>query len=141
MLIVLTLALALMFGSGCAQPDWIQQTLVTADVTGTWSGNTTRGGAPTTSFEAQLDLVQQGAKVMGQFRLVGAGLGGSVGIRSGPIEGSVAGDVFTFRRPDGSLSGEMSVSGDEMSGNVNVGSSRLPMSFKRVDSSSLPSSR
>ncbi len=28
----------LAFGSGCAKPDWIQQTLVTVDVTGVWSG-------------------------------------------------------------------------------------------------------
>jgi len=30
------LVTVLVFGSGCAKPDWIQQTLVTVDVTGTW---------------------------------------------------------------------------------------------------------
>jgi hypothetical protein len=49
-----TLALALLatlaLGSGCAKPDWIQQTLVTVDVTGTW--RSTEGGL------LQLDLEQ-----------------------------------------------------------------------------------
>ena len=30
------LVAVLAFGSGCAKPDWIEQTLVTVDVTGTW---------------------------------------------------------------------------------------------------------
>ena len=100
MLIVLMLTLALTFASGCAQPDWIQQTLVTADVTGTWTGTSTRGGGgSTTGFEAQLELVQQGAKVKGEFRVVGAGLSGALGIRSGSIDGSVGGMYPLFSSP------------------------------------------
>jgi hypothetical protein len=34
MLILATLA----FGAGCAKSDWIERTLVTVDVTGTWNG-------------------------------------------------------------------------------------------------------
>jgi hypothetical protein len=32
------IAATLLFGSGCAKTDWIDRTLVTEDVTGTWSG-------------------------------------------------------------------------------------------------------
>jgi hypothetical protein len=35
---------AVVLGSGCARSDWIERTLVTADVTGTWSGSTGGGG-------------------------------------------------------------------------------------------------
>jgi hypothetical protein len=41
---VLTLAL-LTEACGCARPDWIQSTLVTVDVSGTWVGTLTGGGA------------------------------------------------------------------------------------------------
>ena len=30
------IAAAWVFASGCARPDWIEQTLVTVDVTGVW---------------------------------------------------------------------------------------------------------
>jgi len=38
----LILVAVLALGSGCAKPDWIDQTLMTVDVTGTWrdSGGT-----------------------------------------------------------------------------------------------------
>ena len=39
------LVAALAGGSGCARPDWIEQTLVTVDVTGTWRGPRMRGRA------------------------------------------------------------------------------------------------
>ena len=53
-LVILVAVLAL--GSGYAKSDWIQQTLVTADVTGTWVG---RGGALVPKLE------QQGSKITG----------------------------------------------------------------------------
>ncbi len=34
----------------------------------------------------------------------------------GPIEATVAGDVFSFKQTNGPFTGEMTVSGDEMSG-------------------------
>ena len=34
--IVLILMVSLVVSVGCAKPDWIEQTLVTVDVTGTW---------------------------------------------------------------------------------------------------------
>jgi len=116
-------------GSGCARPDWIQQTLVTVDVTGVW--RSTEGGR----FE--LDLEQQGSRVKGSMRLTGLP---GVSNLSGPVDGTVAGDTFTFRGP--STAGEMAVNGDEMIGAVRgigtaaAGSpSRIPFTLRRVNSS------
>ena len=41
------LVAVLAFGSGCAKPDWIEQTLVTVDVTGRWQGSTGTAIRPT----------------------------------------------------------------------------------------------
>lgn len=55
-------AATLATGAGCAaRPDWIEQTLVTADVSGTW--RTMEGSA------LRLVLEQQGTKVTGKFFL------------------------------------------------------------------------
>ena len=139
----LILVVALACASGCTHPDWIEQTLVTVDVTGTWVGasNNRPGGATAGGFETRLELEQQGAKVNGKFRVVGAGIPSNqmTGAGSGPIEGSVAGDVFSFRQTNGPITGEMTVSGDEMTGYMVVGY-RIPVSFQRVGSSApLPS--
>jgi hypothetical protein len=71
---------ALVFsGSGCAaKQDWIDRTLVTVDVTGTWSGSVTElavmsAHAPVLLFE----LEQQGSTVKGYMRV-----GGSAGATS-----------------------------------------------------------
>jgi hypothetical protein len=81
------LVAVLAFGSGCAKPDSIQQTLVTVDVMGVWIGSTGRpSGTPT--IEVRLELEQQGSKVNGTLTVVG-----SAGARRGPIGGMVAGDV------------------------------------------------
>jgi len=45
--------------SGCGKSDWIERTLVTADVTGTWVG---RGGT------LELALEQHGPKVTGKMQ-------------------------------------------------------------------------
>jgi hypothetical protein len=47
---------AVLLGSGCAKPDWIQQTLVTVDVTGMWRD---------TDGTVELKLEQYGPKVTG----------------------------------------------------------------------------
>jgi hypothetical protein len=76
-------------GSGCAKPDWIQQTLVTVDVTGAWSGDCIRGGAggiPGGIIEMTLE--QSGTKVTGQTRTSPS--------RSWGIDGTINGDVFRF---------------------------------------------
>jgi hypothetical protein len=120
-------AAALVLASGCARPDWIQQTLVTVDVTGTWVG---RGGT------LELKLEQQGTKVTGSILVIGAQ---PVARISGAIDGSVAGDVFQFKQTGGTdvrYEGEMTVSGDEMTGNVrSVLGTRGQATLRRVDSS------
>jgi hypothetical protein len=133
------LAAALAFGSGCAQTDWIDRTLVTVDVTGTWYGSATAGAMSSPPPSAFLfELEQQGSSVKGFLRLK---FSGTIGDLSGPIEGTVSGDVFRFRNTRGSVEGELTVGGDEMTGQVTwpVASSRQ-ITLRRVDSSSRPDS-
>ena len=128
------IAAALVFGAGCAQKDWIDRTLVTVDVTGTWYG---RGGGGWTSPEMSFELEQQGSTVKGYLRVPTTV--GAMGNLTGPIEGTVAGDVFRFRNARGSIEGELTVSGDEMDGVVSFLGQRQA-SFRRVDPSSPPAS-
>ena len=134
------LVAALACGSGCARPDWIEQTLVTVDVTGTWQGSVGgSGGQGGASYE--LFLEQQGAMVKGSVQRYGSvPPSATSGNLSGPIEGTVAGDVFSFRQTNGPLTGETTVSGDDMSGQVSFqGTYRI--SLRRVNSSARPSSQ
>jgi hypothetical protein len=64
---------------------------------------------------------------------------------SGPLAGSVGGDVFHFTvvsRSGESLSGELTVSGDEMVGDVTFpvfeGSRAVRLSLRRVDAPASP---
>jgi hypothetical protein len=50
------------------------------------------------------------------------------------LEGTVGGDVFSFRLTNASGEDAMTVSGDEMTGYVCVGG-RVPVSLRRVESS------
>jgi hypothetical protein len=130
---------ALTFASGCARTDWIERTLVTVDVTGTWSGRVTGGtgaGAPTTSGTLWFELEQQGATVKGSMQYVG-GAHPDFPSMSRPIEGTVAGDVFRFKQQSGTVEGELAVSGDEMTGQAWIGIRRL-IFLRRVDPSSRP---
>ena len=126
---------ALAFGSGCVQTDWIDRTLVTVDVTGTWYGRLQGGSSP----EVLFDLEQQGSTVKGFMRVTSETGGGQAGAKSGPIDGTVAGDVFRFRQTNGRMEGELTVSGDEMNGRATLFSSQ-PFSLQRVDPSSRPDS-
>jgi hypothetical protein len=106
----LRVALVLLIVAGCAQrSDWIEGMLVTVDVTGRWAGKWTEGGAG----EVELTLRQAGPKVKGDFTLTGIQ---HSHFWTGPIDGSVSGDVLRFSRS--LLRGEMIVAGDEMSGTV-----------------------
>ena len=125
------IAAALAFASGCASTDWIDRTLVTVDVTGTWSG----ASEGRVSEEMWFELKQEGSTVKGSLRLFAKT---STGDLSGPIEGTVAGDVFRFRNSRGSLEGEMTVNGDEMTGLTSTSYGRQPTSLRRVDPSSRP---
>ena len=98
----LLLVMLLVIGQGCARGDWIDRTLVTEDVTGVWR----------TERNIELDLKQQGPNVTGVIRVYG-----STAIR-GPIEGTMAGDTLRFKQTNGSAVGELTVSGDEMIGQI-----------------------
>jgi len=108
--VILVAVLAL--GSGCARPDWIQDTLVTVDVTGVWRGSAGRGGSAYSGGSVELTLQQSGAKVTGRFR---GAEGGDV-----PIEGTVSGDRLTVSvsgsaRP---FKADLQVRGDDMIGSA-----------------------
>jgi hypothetical protein len=132
---VLILA-ALICGSGCARSDWIERTLVTVDVTGTWYGSIP-GGSNSTG-DLWFDLEQQGSTVKGfmQLNLIGGARPG-YGSLPRPIDGTVAGDVFRFKEKAGAVEGELTVSGDEMTGQAWITGIRS-ISLRRVDPSSHP---
>ena len=78
-----------------------------------------------------LDPQQEGSTVKGSLRLRTV---------SGPIEGTVTGDVFRFKNERGSVKGELTVSVDEMNGVLSTEAGRRPVSLQRVDPSSPPGS-
>ena len=115
------IAAALVLAPGCARTDWIDRTLVTVDVTGVWSGKAYIPHAVTGLIvDVRLELEQQGSKVKGSIRPSGSIPWRSLGRPStaGPIEGSVAGDVFEFKETNGRIRGQLTVSGDEMAGQI-----------------------
>ena len=120
-------------GFGCAKTDWIDRTLVTVDVTGTWYGTqASTTGAMSGNVEIWLELEQEGSRVKGSLR---QRPDQSFNL-SGPIEGTVSGDVFRYRLVRGSSDIELTVSGDEMNGQT----SGRRLSLRRIDSSSPPGS-
>ena len=129
----LFLTTLLTLSAGCARTDWIDRTLVTVDVTGTWYGRSGGGGG--VLREVFLELKQEGSRVTGSMRTAPFGAVGS-----GPIDGTVAGDTFSFKDSKGSVEGEVTVSGDEMNGRASFYSGSGPISLRRVDSSTRPAS-
>jgi hypothetical protein len=114
--------------AGCAQKDWIDRTLVTMDVTGSWYGSSTGNFGR----EIFLELKQEGSRVTGFVRTARYSVGS---MATSAIDGTVAGDVFRFRDSRGDLEGELTVSGDEMTGQVSVAGIRS-ISLRRVNPSS-----
>jgi hypothetical protein len=55
------IAATLAVGSGCAKTDWIERTLVTVDVTGTWSGRSA-GTSANREFFLELSKRDQGSR-------------------------------------------------------------------------------
>ena len=106
----LALGSLLFVASGCARPDWIEDTLVTVDVTGVWRGSAGRGGSAYGGGSVQLTLQQSGAKVTGNFR---GAEGGDV-----PIDGIVNGDKLTLTSSKSTrpFKADLRVNGDEMIG-------------------------
>src|SRR5215510_8551837 len=106
-------ATALVLASGCAQKDWIDRTLVTVDVTGTWYGTPGGPGGPVGNpGPIFLDLRQEGATVQGFLQQKG-GTPSPPGPVGGPISGTVTGDVFRFKGTRGIVAGELTVNGEE----------------------------
>jgi len=122
------LVLAIVSTLACAQKDWIDRTLVTVDVNGTWQGTFTKD-----NILVRLELEQQGGTVKGLLRLVSGSSANVAGTRDGPIEGTVAGDVFRFRQTSGRAEGELRVvSEDEMDGRATISFNSYPIVFRRV---------
>ena len=120
----------LLLASGCAKTDWIDRTLVTVDVTGTWEG-TFFGAA--TSLDFQFELEQQGSTVKGFMRLGAGRSQNPMGARDGPIVGTVTGDVFSFTQTVGRAAGEMKVvSDDQMEGRGAIGDANTRLILRRV---------
>jgi hypothetical protein len=112
----------------CARTDWIQETLVTVDVTGTWSGSCVRPG---TYAAGNIEMTLSGSRVTGQSRA----MPGHVS----PIEGTVSGDVFRYGS-QGYQRGELQVSEDEMSGWAVVDNKSVTCQLRRQASSESPRS-
>jgi hypothetical protein len=134
----LLIAAALAIGAGCTTPpDWIERTLVTVDVTGTWYGaSSVRLGTAYPAFWL-VELQQEGPKAKGSTRVR---IGPDSMEQSGPIEGTIAGDVFTFRQTNGPVTGEFTVSGDKMTGEI-LQPFRFPIVLRRVESPVRPDPR
>jgi hypothetical protein len=81
-----------------------------------------------------LSLEQEGSQVKGRIRHVGPATACVSG--AGPLEGNVAGDVFSFKQTNASISGEMTVSGDEMSGRGAGPCGRFNLTLRRVNGGS-----
>jgi hypothetical protein len=126
------LVVGLVCGSGCARSDWIDRTLVTVDVSGTWEGTASSGA------RWQFNLEQEGTRVRGSWQRLGQVSGTNI-TTSGAVEGTVAGDVLTFSH--GSVTGEMRVSGEEMSGSLLGSGGNSPIALRRLDSLPRPTSR
>src|SRR5262245_8966089 len=105
--------LVLLIASGCARSDWIESTLVTADVTGRWTGTWSGSGS---GGDLEMTLRQTGPKATGDFSLAG----GSAYDLSGPLWGVINGDVLSFTVNNGRIRGELTVALDEMSGPVTI---------------------
>jgi hypothetical protein len=112
--LILLCALA---SSGCAQRDWVSETLTLVDVTGTWAGTVTFWGSGCSGqpagnrgcpYPVQLVLRQRGASVIGEVAAASGRFGGD------KVKGVINGELFTFEL--GALRGEASVSGDDMDG-------------------------
>jgi len=122
-----TVGFLVLTATGCARPDWIEQTLVTVDVTGVWRGsfgnsNAAGGGGP-----VELTLQQSGTKVTGQ---LSGSLNSVVGGRV-PIEGTVNGDMFRFHDLRGGVTGAVQVSGDEMNGSGTARENSTTITLRR----------
>lgn len=110
----LLIGLLSLISAGCTRRDWVSDMLVLADVTGTWTGTlVSTPGNNRQYHRALLSLQQSGAKVTGALTWQ---------TNEVELEGLVSGEVLAFRgRPlqaGITMSGELRVDGDELSGEV-----------------------
>src|SRR5262249_50517950 len=89
---------------------------------------------PQSNFEVRLDLQQEGPIVSGTFQ-TGTRIANWI-VLSGPIEGSVSGDIFKFKDARGTVSGALTVSGDEVVGPLSGPFGARRLSLRREISSS-----
>ena len=115
---------------GCAQNDWIDRTLVTENVSGSWYGTMVGPAAGGSREDIRLTLKQAGGKVTGEFRT--SGRLASWITTEGALEGTISVDVFKFVDARRTLTGELTISGDEMHGVIG----RYRADVRRVESSS-----
>ena len=70
MTVSLTIGFLLLLSFGCAaRRDWIEETLVTVDVTGVWRGRVSRAGGVGDQGAIELTLQQSGSRVTGKIGL------------------------------------------------------------------------
>ena len=136
--LILLFMASLPFGPACANRDWIDRTLVTVDVTGTWSGRP-EGAQFGRPGEIVLELKQEGSTVTRIVRSATTQGTSSTGPLLGPVKGAVTGDVFRFKDSRGTFEGEVTVSGEEMTGLVSINGTRS-ITFRRIDPASAPPS-
>ncbi|SRR6266542_2174237 len=89
------------------------------------------------------DLEQEGSKVKGSVLVKGSGArrsGLAVSEAREPVEGTVAGDLFTFREQNWPLESQLTVSGDEMTGRASMAQGIIRLSLRRVQSLLFPKS-
>jgi hypothetical protein len=99
---------------GCARPDWIQATLVTVDVSGTWVGTFAAGGG---TGDVTVTLQQSSTRVTGNLNLFPSTVPLMWRRRvDEEITGTVNGDVLRGRSTSGRLQVELTVAGSEMAG-------------------------
>ena len=119
---LLLVMLLVAIGQGCARGDWIDRTLVTESVTGLIS---IEGNVAGDAFRFKDDR----GTLTGELTISGDEMRGpgsignsrpvmqSTAIR-GPVEGTMAGETFRFKQTNGSAVGELTVSGDDMIGQI-----------------------
>jgi hypothetical protein len=130
------LVAALLLGLGCAKAPWVDRTVITEDVNGVWLGSMTGpDGQPMVNGQVRLELQQRASKVTGSVFASSSWLG-SASRSSLPIEGSMADDVFTFKDERSILMGELTVSGDEMTGRGFVGRRPVTFTLRRLEMAS-----
>ena len=117
----LVMGLLVVVGSGCARPDWIENTLVTADVTGVWTGRWQ---------SVELNLTQSGPNVTGTLTMR-SGANAAPPVTGVSIQGTVNGDVLRFNTTTIYNSFELVVNGDQMTGSYFNRSNRVAIDLVR----------